>query len=122
MHAFRSEDVDRSRDWRGRRWHKNSETPIFKFFNNKCGDEGFFNFGERRLPHVLLRTARQLMRQTPKESIAGESFKERFLDSFPYRATCRGAGRSTNKKTDDHHKQKREDRYTREPPGKQLRH
>ena len=40
MHAFWSEDIDGSGDRRWRRWHKNSETPVLKFFNNEGGDEG----------------------------------------------------------------------------------
>src|SRR5689334_6563066 len=120
MDAFRSEDVDGSRERRRRRWHKDSETAILKFFDNECGHEGFFNFRQCRLPHVLLRTTHELLSQTPKECVSGNSFEKRFLNSLPRRSSCRCAHRDADKDTDSEDEKKREDLFGRQPCRKQL--
>jgi hypothetical protein len=59
MDAFRSEDIERSGDWCGRRRDKNSEASILEFFDNERDDETCCNFGQRWLPHIVFRAARQ---------------------------------------------------------------
>ena len=51
MHPFPAENIDGSGKRRGPRGHENREAPVLQFFNNECGNEGFLNLGQRRLPH-----------------------------------------------------------------------
>ena len=75
MYTIRSENIDGSSERRGYRRDEDCETPALMFFNDECGDESLLNLGERRLPRLVLRLSGQLLSETSKESVAGDSFE-----------------------------------------------
>ena len=98
---------------------KTREAPVLQFFNNKRGDEGFFNLGQRRLPDVLLIIlSRQSLCQTPKEGVAWYLLK-RISRFVPERSPRRSADGNTDEETDNQDKEKRENVFSGEPFRKQ---
>jgi hypothetical protein len=120
MHAFGSEDIDRpGKRCRGR-GHKDSEPPVFEFFNNECGNEGLFNFDQRRLPYLFLTTSRELLGQTAKECVTWDSLEEGFLNSLPRCPTCWPPNSNAYEETDKQHEEKREQLFGGERFREQL--
>ena len=115
MDAIGRKDIDGSGNRRRRRRHKDRETAILKFLDDECGNKGFFNFGQSRLPDVLFTAARQLLGQAPEECITGDLYEERFLQTFPGRSARRRAGDSADKETASQHKKEGKDLFGRHP-------
>jgi hypothetical protein len=74
-----------------------------------AGTRASLNFGECRLPHVLLLPPRQLLCQTPHQGVAGQSVEQRLLDALPARSPRRRADSNTDEETDQQHEEERED-------------
>ena len=70
MHTIWGEYVNRSRKRRRNRWNEDREAPIVQFFNDEGGDESLLNFGQRRLPRLVVSLASQSLSKTSEEFIA----------------------------------------------------
>src|SRR5262245_64245986 len=101
MHAFSAEDIHGSGERRGYRGYEHREAPVRQFFNNERRDEGFLNFGQCRLPHVLLIPPSQALCETPNEPVAWQSFEQCFLEALPGRASRWRTHCHTDEETDE---------------------
>src|SRR5262245_2953831 len=115
MHSFWSEDVNGTRERRRRRRHEDSESAVVEFFDNERRYESFFNFSQRRLPNLILRTAGELLSQTPEKSVARNSFEKRSLDSRPRRASCRRPYSGADEETNSQDEKERESLFGGKP-------
>src|ERR1044071_3034916 len=71
MDAFPVQDIDGSCERRGYGRNEDRELSVVELFDDEAGNEGVFDFYERRLPRAVPVFAGQLLGKAPKDRVAG---------------------------------------------------
>ncbi|HLH17236.1 MAG TPA: hypothetical protein VKX45_08445 [Bryobacteraceae bacterium] len=121
MDALAGEDVDLAGERRRHRRHENSEASIGQFLDDERGDQRLLDFGQSRLPRLILCLPGQALRKTANELVSRDSPHQRILDLPPDGPPDRSPDRKSNEETEDEDGQHGENAFRRQPFGEDPR-